>query len=68
MTDEEFLNNLPSAAHLACFIGWMKELSLNELVGDQGIVHELIHLMDNTREIRELPKIRKQFESLLKLV
>jgi len=67
MTDAEFLQNVPGAAHLACIIGWMKELSLDDLVGDHGIIHELIHIIDHNAELPYLPEIRAKFESLLKL-
>jgi hypothetical protein len=68
MSDKEFLNNLPSAAHFACIVGWLKELPNDAVIGDQGIVHEIIHLIhipnSNTRNLKE---IRKQFKQLLKL-
>jgi|GEM_PF-1847187 len=45
MSDEEFLANLPAAAHLACVICWLKEEPGSVVLGDQGIIHELIHLI-----------------------
>ena len=68
MTDEEFMNNLPSAAHLACIICFLKEAPSYVVLSDTGIIHELIHLMHipegNTTTLRE---IRKLFELWLKL-
>lgn len=67
MSDEEFLRNLPSAAHLACFISWIKELPHDLCLGDLGIVHQLIHLMDSPDPCIELQAIRERFENYLKL-
>ena len=39
MTDEKFLESLPEAAHLACIVSWVKELGIDETVGDEGVVH-----------------------------
>lgn len=66
MTDEEFLVKLPRAAHLACIIGWLKELPADATIGDCGIVHELIHLM-TTGTTTSLDGIRQQFALLLEL-
>lgn len=46
MEDEEFMENLPAAAHLASIIGYLKEFDLDESIGDEGIIHQLIHLME----------------------
>ncbi len=67
MTDDQFAKNLPEAAHLACIISWFKELSSDMTLGDTGIVHELIHLIDGT-ERRDLPRIREMFKEYLQLV
>lgn len=68
MSDIKFMANLAHAAHLACVIGYLKEIPAEHLIGDKGIVHELIHLMcipdGNTRTLRE---IREQFKKQLKL-
>lgn len=68
MTNIQFMANLPEIAHLACIICYLKEIPTEHVVGDKGIVHELIHLMHipdgNTRSLRD---IRKQFKSQLKL-
>ena len=67
MSDDDFLNNLQKAAHLACFIGWFKELPSDMTIGDRGIVHEIIHLMDSTLSTSSIRYIRKKFEEYLKL-
>lgn len=67
LMDEAFIQRLPEALHLACIIGWLKELG-TESLGDRGIIHELVHLLHipegNTTTLHE---IRKQYETVLKL-
>lgn len=69
MTDEEFLKNLPSAAHLACVISWLKEGG-QWAVADTGIVHELIHLIESGPSYGDggvLHEIRDTFKRTLLL-
>lgn len=68
MPDEEFLRNVPAAAHLACIICYVKEVPGNVCLSDKGVVHELIHLLHipdvNTSTLAE---IRDVFKITLKL-
>lgn len=68
MSDEEFMKNLPAAAHLACVICYLKEVPGYVALCDVGIIHELIHLIHipegNTTSLRD---IRKLFEERLRL-
>lgn len=66
MSDVEFLGNLPAAAHTACIIGWLKELGADATIGDTGIVHQLIHLMQLPGVV-PVKSVRKQFKELLRL-
>ncbi len=66
LSDAEFMTKLPAAAHLACIIGWLKELGPDATIGDEGIVHELIHLMDGTGTT-PLEKVRTLFATVLAL-
>lgn len=66
MSDEDFLKILPDAAHLACIIGWFKELDNDQTLGDTGIVHELINLITGTGTAT-LADIRGMFKEYLKL-
>lgn len=65
MTDEEFMQNLPSALHLACIICFLKETPTYLTLNDTGIVHQLVHLLhfgdtplDPLNEIRALFKLQ----------
>lgn len=68
MSDEEFMKNLPSALHLACIICFLKETPTYICLADDGIVHELTHLLQHgDGDTIELKKIRKLFKKQLKL-
>lgn len=68
MGNKEFLENLKEAAHLACIIGFFKELPNEHTLSDQGIVHQLIHLLTDPDEpTNNLGEIRRQFNEILKL-
>lgn len=71
LSDRRFLQpkHLIESAHLACIVGWLKELSRDATIGDRGIVHELIHLMTGIAEDDPgaVKRIREQFKALLEL-
>jgi hypothetical protein len=66
LSDEEFVAQLPVALHLACMIGWLKELGADATIGDAGLVHELVHLFHEGTPT-PLSAIRDQFRLLLEL-
>lgn len=68
MSDEEFKTKLSSAAHLACIICFLKEIPTSSCLSDEGIVHQLIHLMDTNDPIINLQQIRELFKKDLELV
>ena len=69
MSDQEFMDNLPKAIHLACIICYFKEIPAKYCLSDIGIVHELAHLLHiPDKNVEPLSEIRKLFESDLKLV
>jgi hypothetical protein len=70
LDDAAFVAQLPAAAHLACIIGWLKELGRDETIGDTGIVHELVHLMHLNplgAEPYQIGEVRARFARLLLL-
>lgn len=68
MKDDEFIKEIPAAAHLACVICYFKEVPGYVCLSDKGVIHELIHLLHipdgNTTSLRD---IRNLFEQTLKL-
>lgn len=67
LTDEEFISDLKNILHLACFVSYIKELGSDSTLGDEGIIHQLVHLMCLDDPIIDIKEIREQFETLLKL-
>jgi len=68
LSDEEFLQRIPEAAHLACIICYLKETPLEHCLSDMGVIHELIHLMHIKEDtLQDLPRIRLIFKEVLEL-
>lgn len=67
-SDEQFMEELPEIAHLACVVSFFKGLGSNATIGDKGIIHELIHLMTEPNEpTNNLQEIRESFNDKIKL-
>ncbi|SDY30561.1 hypothetical protein [Pseudomonas sp. NFIX28] len=70
MTDKRFLKELPAALHFAVFVCWFKELPSSVVLSDEGIVHQmahLIHLKDEPLVMARLGEIRELFNKQLQL-
>lgn len=68
MGDSEFMNSLPEILHLACVICYLKEIPTYVCLSDEGIIHQLVHLLHIPDDpIIDLVEIRKLFENQLKL-
>lgn len=52
MSDEEFIANLLPILHFTCITCWLKEKQAQYLLGDTGLIHELVHLLS----ARDLPE------------
>jgi len=69
MSDQDFLDKLPAASHLACMICFLKEIPTENCLSDKGIIHELIHLLSIPKEeLLNITEIRELFKNQLKLV
>lgn len=71
MSDEMFKDNLAGAIHFAVFVCWFKELQTQHTCADDGIIHQLVHLLhigDDMCMHGKLPGIRKLFNEQLELV
>ncbi|WDG52481.1 hypothetical protein [Pseudomonas chlororaphis] len=70
MTDKRFLKELPAALHFAVFVCWFKELPSSIVLSDEGIVHQLAHLIQLKGEplvMTRLGEIRELFNKQLQL-
>jgi hypothetical protein len=65
MTDEEFLQEVPNVLHYVSIVSWIREVELDELVSDLGLIHRLVHLLAGTNGPGdELLEIRYSFAAL----
>ena len=65
-SNEEFLENIVDILHFAVFACWLKEIPGDDCLSDDGIVHELVHLLkENTIKHVDLEKIRTKFNKTL---
>jgi len=69
MSDDDFMENLVPILHFACIVCYLKEVPGYIALSDQGVVHELVHLLhygsgfdapDATFDLR-LERIRDTF-------
>lgn len=68
LNDNEFMNKLHEAIHLSCIICFLKEIPTYVCLRDDGIIHQLVHLLDiNEDTVSELSEIRDLFKNQLKL-
>jgi len=70
MHDEEFLNNLIPVLHFVCVVSYLKETPGQVLTNDEGLIHQLVHLLDEQTKpdaLHELRAIRMRFDSLCRL-
>ena len=66
---QSFLARLPEVLHLACVISFLKEVPSYNTLSDEGLIHELVHLLHIPNEpLVCAEKIKKQFEEEMKLI
>tara|TARA_R100000541_G_scaffold56859_1_gene66547 strand:+ start:224 stop:514 length:291 start_codon:yes stop_codon:yes gene_type:complete len=69
LTDEEFKKRLPEVIHFACICAFLKEIPTSNCLSDEGVIHQLAHLLHLTDEepLIKVAEIREQFNKELKL-
>lgn len=69
MSDEEFVENILDVLHCAIYICYIKEIETYRCLSDEGIVHQLIHILDpNIRSDIDLQQVRESFKTVCELV
>lgn len=62
LSDSDFIDKLPEIIHAYCYMSFVavrgKLLSINEVLGDEGLLHELIHLLNHPKDVIQLKKVR----------
>lgn len=67
MSDAEFMSSLPDVLHFACIAAFIKEMG-REVLSDEGVIHQLVHLMSITDEpLIDLRAVRRQFAEQLQI-
>ena len=66
LSDSEFMERLPEITHLACILSYLDRLGTMHVLSDEGLVHQLIHLMHIPDEpLINIIAIRSPFEAEL---
>ena len=66
-SSKEFMERLPEILHLVCIVSYIDDYTTKEVLSDQGLLHQLIHLLhipDEPLIIQE--DIQRQFEEELR--
>ena len=70
LNDYEFLFQLPNIIHLSVYLGFIclkaGTMRIDNILGDEGILHEMTHLMTNSVKIekKSIRRVRQKFEEL----
>ena len=65
-SDQEFEDDVIDILHFTCYVSWLKEIDHNQLLADDGLIHELVHLLkQSTRNYVNIEKLREKFDKLL---
>lgn len=66
LNNADFMEQLPDILHLACMICFFKEMPNNVCLSDEGIIHQLTHLLANVDDSAvNLEGIREDFAKTL---
>lgn len=66
MDDKSFLINIVDALHFACYVSWIKNTPTKETLSDQGLIHQLVHLLkESTADCVNLKELRVLFNKNL---
>lgn len=67
-SNEEFKEKLLEILHTTCIICHLKEIPSYNLVGDCGLIHEIVHVLNNTETFHSsIDNIREMWNSMCKL-
>lgn len=66
-SDTEFLDNIPRILHFCSFVAYIKNIPTSTIHSDDGVIHELIHILNDVELVNDLKRIRDDFEMIFKL-
>lgn len=65
---EDFLARLGEVLHFCCIVSYIKEVNISTL-GDEGLIHQLVHLLHISDEpLIDAEKIKEQFVEEMRIV
>lgn len=64
---QTFKTNIPKILHVACIICYLKEIPTHDCLSDEGIIHQLVHILDNSYTEFDLTNIINNFKQQCKL-
>ena len=74
MSSTKFFSDIPKVLHFICVVSYIKEIPAYNLLSDEGLMHQLIHLLDdstkdepNVNNTMVKQQIRRDFKLLCKL-
>ncbi|CAN5205884.1 hypothetical protein BH09PAT1_BH09PAT1_6350 [soil metagenome] len=74
MTNTKFFSEIPKVLHFICIVSYVKQIPSYVLLSDEGLIHQLVHLIDEQTKDEPLVNnnrvkrsIRKDFKVLCKL-
>ena len=68
-SDGEFMTNLPKILHYSCFACWVLGVPSQDCLSDEGLIHQLIHLLAIPDEpLINLKQIREQFNTEMHII
>jgi len=68
LSDNKFFTNLSKLLHFTIFVSYLKEIPADCLLSDDGIIHELVHLLNKeTRDDVNKKRLRENWNKILKL-
>lgn len=71
MTNKEFFSNIPSILHFICIVSYLKELPTSILLNDEGLIHQLVHMLDESTSkdpIIDNPSVRRKIRQNFKII
>lgn len=71
MGDEKFFSDIPRVLHFICIVCYLKETPSHLLLDDEGLVHQLVHMMDDTTKDDPLidnPQTKQEIRQAFKIL
>lgn len=71
MDDEKFYSDIPRLLHFICIVCYIKETPAYVLLDDEGLIHQLIHMLDDNTKDEPLvnnPSVKAEIRQTFKVL